>query len=346
MGVVHVLTGPDHLSALATLSANVGNCQAFWYGVRWGVGHSIGLIVVGSIFIIISRSGDDGDDNHVIEIPEELESLCESFVGIFMLALGTYSLVKAYRIRRDGGLNHADEEEMKHSMMMMLDNGNDAGSYHSQHSVSTRSLANSAATRTKRHSFHKEPSDVSIMSISHQRVSSTGIHSSSSPKSLRPSIFQDEDEGAPLPFQLGEASLSLSDAPDSYSVRPMNIEQQRDHGHNHLPNMKDGFSKQFLSVCIGIVHGVAGPGGVLGVIPAVQLHNLWFSIVYLGSFCMTSTLVMGCYAAAYGICSSRLSRNSETFAFRMEVFSASLSIIVGCLWLTLLYLGILHDIFP
>jgi len=42
MGILHVLTGPDHLSALATLSANVGQCRAFGLGVRWGLGHSAG----------------------------------------------------------------------------------------------------------------------------------------------------------------------------------------------------------------------------------------------------------------------------------------------------------------
>ena len=35
MGAVHVLTGPDHMSALATLSAN-GGCGSFKYGIRWG----------------------------------------------------------------------------------------------------------------------------------------------------------------------------------------------------------------------------------------------------------------------------------------------------------------------
>lgn len=33
MGCVHVLTGPDHLSALATLSNNVPVCHAFRLGV-------------------------------------------------------------------------------------------------------------------------------------------------------------------------------------------------------------------------------------------------------------------------------------------------------------------------
>ena len=313
MGIVHVLTGPDHLSALATLSANVGNYRAFWYGVRWGIGHSIGLILVGSTFIILSsqsqasggQNDDDGDqdgDDDTVEIPERIESIAETFVGLFMLALGSYSLVKAYRTRRNAKGN-----------------------------------GNGHVNRTDNHD--DAPTTAYTLDLNQATNSSSA-----------------------------SVSRSMANAPpDSYSARPrMSImgssigEQQQQqqqngdgdggyHGHSHLltNDANDaGVSKKLLTVCIGIVHGVAGPGGVLGVIPAVQLHNVWLSTVYLGSFCVTSTLVMGGFAAAYGICSSRISGDSETFAFRMEVFSASLSIVVGCLWLSLLYLGILHDIFP
>ena len=47
MGFLHVMAGPDHLSALATLSSNLGNCKAFQLGVRWGIGHSAGEFYVG-----------------------------------------------------------------------------------------------------------------------------------------------------------------------------------------------------------------------------------------------------------------------------------------------------------
>lgn len=297
MGIVHILTGPDHLSALATLSANVDKSLAFWYGIRWGIGHSIGLIVVGSTFILLSSRGrqndadgdDDGDGDGAVEIPEKIETICEVFVGFFMLALGCYSLMKAFQKGRnakhgeEGHANASGDEEMT----------NDVGG----------------------------------------RVGTNG-----------------KEDDSPLQYTLGEASLSLADvanpnASSSSKTRPEIIEGHG-HGHSHLPNMQDGISKQFLTIGIGIVHGVAGPGGVLGVIPAVQLHNPWLSTVYLGSFCVTSTLVMGCFAAMYGECSSRVSQNSETLAFRMEVFSASLSVLVGCLWLILLYLGILDEVFP
>ena len=84
LGIVHVLTGPDHLSAIATLSVNVGDFRAFWYGIRWGIGHSIGLIVVGSVFIALENihfdqgtieDGSIDNSSRIIEIPENIENL-------------------------------------------------------------------------------------------------------------------------------------------------------------------------------------------------------------------------------------------------------------------------------
>ena len=39
----------------------------------------------------------------------------------------------------------------------------------------------------------------------------------------------------------------------------------------------------------GIDHGVGGLGGVLGVTPAVQLHDARLACVYLVTFCMAAT---------------------------------------------------------
>ena len=106
-------------------------------------------------------------------------------------------------------------------------------------------------------------------------------------------------------------------------------------------------STKTLACIIGILHGVAGPGGVLGVIPAVQLKNWKYSTIYLGSFCISSTLIMGCYAALYGTCSQKLGKErGKRWEFLMECFSSTLSIIVGLLWLTLLACGKMDDVFP
>ena len=104
MGIVHVLTGPDHLSALATLSSNVDAMEAFICGFQWGFGHSIGIILVGAIFIMADQhygggNGDDdnNDDEAVVDIPQGLETFLESIVGIAMLTLGIYGVITAVR---------------------------------------------------------------------------------------------------------------------------------------------------------------------------------------------------------------------------------------------------------
>ena len=52
MGVIHALTGPDHMSALITLSVN-NRCAAAFLGIRWGVGHSTGLLIVTGMVLIL-----------------------------------------------------------------------------------------------------------------------------------------------------------------------------------------------------------------------------------------------------------------------------------------------------
>ena len=63
MGIIHVLTGPDHLSAIATLSGtNIERNtrrSSFMLGVKWGLGHSFGLLLVGGILIGLEESSGD-----------------------------------------------------------------------------------------------------------------------------------------------------------------------------------------------------------------------------------------------------------------------------------------------
>lgn len=96
---------------------------------------------------------------------------------------------------------------------------------------------------------------------------------------------------------------------------------------------------------MGIVHGIAGPGGILGVLPAVGLHDTTKSVTYLGSFCFTSIATMGVFAAVYGEATGRLGERSELLAFRISIFSSLLSVIVGILWLVLAAIGKLQEVF-
>ena len=313
MGIVHVLTGPDHLSAIATLSVNVGNFRAFWYGIRWGVGHSIGLIVVGSFFITLenmhynkeeTRSGSDNDSDRVIEIPERLEHLAASFVGLFMLSLGLYNIYGAWsrrqrkeEARTPGHCHHKHCHHVHH-----YDDKND-GKY------GLGTLSCDSLTKT------------------------TEIRNYGDGKSF---VDLDNDD-CESPF-VNNNNDPLIDS--------MGIDDNKDK-NDDLRNKNDSMDgKKFLSLWIGIFHGVAGPGGVLGVVPAVRLHNPWHSVVYLGSFCTSSIATMGIFAALYGSLSATWTRHNDKLAYGVELFSAFLSVLVGCAWLVLLYLGLLDVFFP
>jgi hypothetical protein len=114
-------------------------------------------------------------------------------------------------------------------------------------------------------------------------------------------------------------------------------------GCQNLTISSDSFSGRTVAFIVGLIHGVAGPGGILAVIPAMHLHNWRLASIYLFCFCLTSTLTMGIFASIYGFCSKALSSTSAEFP--MACFSSFLSIAVGITWLTLLSLGKLDEVF-
>ena len=92
-GVIHVWSGPDHLAAIAPLA--VRRPQRAWSpGVRWGLGHSAGVAVVGLLSLWLRDL-----------LPVKLvSSWGERFVGVLLFAIGVWALRKAFKV-------HAHEHE-------------------------------------------------------------------------------------------------------------------------------------------------------------------------------------------------------------------------------------------
>ena len=98
----------------------------------------------------------------------------------------------------------------------------------------------------------------------------------------------------------------------------------------------------------GIFHGVAGPGGVLGVMVALKLNDWLLSSLYLILFFISSIITMGIYAICYGYCTQRITicaNNKQKCAFLLKIVSAIFSLIVGVLWISLTFTGTLDQWF-
>ena len=109
-------------------------------------------------------------------------------------------------------------------------------------------------------------------------------------------------------------------------------------------HMQNPIMQRIVAFGIGIVHGIAGPGGILGVIPAVEYNNWVKSVLYLGTFCLTSTLIMGLFAALYGVITSKMA-STMLIEYRLGIFSAFLSVAVGVTWISLVAVHKLDEVF-
>ncbi len=88
-GLVHVVTGPDHLAAVSTLAAGSPG-KAGVIGFRWGLGHSLGVVVLGALALVLQRACG----------LEAASGWSDRAVGIMMIGLGLWALHRALR----GGL--------------------------------------------------------------------------------------------------------------------------------------------------------------------------------------------------------------------------------------------------
>lgn len=77
-GIVHVLSGPDHLSALVTVTTGNTPWRAAKMGIGWGIGHSFGLGIVAVIFYALNQNINLNTVGYYADI----------VVGCFMILLG------------------------------------------------------------------------------------------------------------------------------------------------------------------------------------------------------------------------------------------------------------------
>ena len=97
-GLLHVVMGVDHLAALMPLSHGK-SFKAAWLGFRWGIGHTIGVMIV-AIAILILRDRVSG------EFFETIGTWGERLVGAMLIGFGIWGV----RVAIKGNLHTHDHD--------------------------------------------------------------------------------------------------------------------------------------------------------------------------------------------------------------------------------------------
>lgn len=102
-GLIHVLSGPDHLAAIAPLAAKSPS-RAWGSGVRWGIGHASGVLFVGIISLCLRGL-----------LPVDLiSSWSERLVGVMLIAIAFWGFRAALRIHAHDHSHDGDHHEHIH----------------------------------------------------------------------------------------------------------------------------------------------------------------------------------------------------------------------------------------
>ncbi len=91
-GILHTFTGADHMAALMPLSVN-RKFKAAWLGVRWGIGHTAGVLIVAIILLAIRETLTSSAALDMTFVEEWGERL----VGVMLIALGLWGVRTAFR---------------------------------------------------------------------------------------------------------------------------------------------------------------------------------------------------------------------------------------------------------
>lgn len=84
--VLHVISGPDHLAAVTPFAIE-SKKKAWKVGLFWGVGHLLGMLSIGILFLVFKD---------LIPI-EKISQHSEKFVGVILISLGLWIFIKIFK---------------------------------------------------------------------------------------------------------------------------------------------------------------------------------------------------------------------------------------------------------
>lgn len=84
--IFHVITGPDHLAAVVPFAIE-SKKRAWKIGLFWGIGHLLGMLLIGILFLIFRE---------LIPV-EKISEYSEQLVGLVLIFIGVWAFYKLFK---------------------------------------------------------------------------------------------------------------------------------------------------------------------------------------------------------------------------------------------------------
>jgi Cytochrome C biogenesis protein transmembrane region len=110
-GIIHVWSGPDHLAAIAPLAVRQP-VRSWVPGIRWGIGHSVGVGLIGLLLLWLRNVIAKDVMSHWNDL---LSQWGERIVGIMLIGIGCWALRKAVRIHAHEHAHDGDHHVHLHA---------------------------------------------------------------------------------------------------------------------------------------------------------------------------------------------------------------------------------------
>lgn len=251
------MSGPDHLTAISMICASNASkrWRCSWIGLRWGVGHSLGLIAIAAVFLGVADALD----------LETEGAVADNLVGAMMILLGIFGLFNGVRWWRDtSGGSAAPRQHHGHS-------DGPGGLHEWEGAAAATSHAETAGGETAvtvetpddatppDHGDRATPAATSHPPGHAEPDSDARWHAHEQGRGDSPA----EEHGAEEPVGSGAAKCYGKEAFWGGGQPPAAAETSL---------LARPWVQRLVSLLVGLVHGFSGPGGVLGVLPAVALN--------------------------------------------------------------------------
>lgn len=105
------------------------------------------------------------------------------------------------------------------------------------------------------------------------------------------------------------------------------------HAHVHSHAMHQGHDHGHGVTAVGLLHGLAGSGSAVALIPLVAFDSPPLAIAYLVVFAAGTIAAMALYGMLAGVVVSRAADSSVRLARRIAQATGAFTILIGCVWL-------------